>query len=302
MNRKKVIIDTDPGIDDAIAILMALLSPGIEIVGFTTTGGNVPLTRADRNVLAILDYLNCNTPVYSGSASPVEGRFRYASQFHGKSGLSKKLPNPTSQVSGISAVDFLVKSISDNPKDITVIALGPLTNLCRLIRTHKDIVRQVGHLIIMGGAINSNGNVTQYAEFNFFSDYIAANEVLSSGMPITLVDLHACRQVSIDRASASNMVSDSKAGSLATELIINWFSADSTREAFEFYDPLAFSLAINRELALCHNMTIAVETEITSRLGESKVLRDEGNIGIVTDVYVPKFFDLFKSILNIRGI
>ena len=121
-------------------------------------------------------------------------------------------------------------------------------------------------------------------------------------MPITLVDLQACGQVSIDRASASNMMSDFKAGRLATELIINWFSEVSTREAFEFYDPLAFSLAINPELAVCENMTIGVETQITSRLGERKVLHNEGNIGIVTDVYVPKFFDLFKSILDIRGI
>jgi len=302
LNRKKVIIDTDPGIDDAIAILMALFSSQIEVVGFTTTGGNVSLEKANRNVLAILDYLHCNTPVYSGSASPVEGSFRYAPQFHGESGLSKNMPNPTSQTSGLSAVDFLIQSISDNPKDITLIALGPLTNICRLIRANKDIVQQVRHLIIMGGALNSKGNVTQYAEFNFFSDYIAANEVLSSGMPITLVDLQACRQVRIDRASASKMTSDSKEGSLAMELIINWFSADSTRETFEFYDPLALSLAINPEVVACQNMTIGVETQITSRLGESNVLRNEGNTGIVTDVDVSQFFDLFKSNLHIGGI
>ena len=302
MNRKKVIIDTDPGIDDAIAILMALFSPIIEVLGFTTTGGNVSLSRADRNTLAILDYVHSDMPVYSGSVCPVKGRFKYAPQFHGKCGLSKRLPNPISQVSSISAVDYLVKSISNFPEDITLICLGPLTNICRLIRKYEYIIQQVGHLIVMGGSLNGKGNVTEYAEFNFYSDYIAANEVLLSGMPITLVDLQACRQISIDRTSASNMTSDSRAGCLAIELITNWFSADANREMFEFYDPLALSLAIDPDLVDYQNMTISVETQVTSKLGQSNVVRNEGKIKAVTDVDVSHFFDLLKSILEIHGI
>ena len=133
----RLIIDTDPGVDDAIAILLALAAPDTEVLGLTAVGGNVPLARGVRNALALLQAAGRpDVPVTRGAARPRTGRYRPAVQFHGPGGLSLRLPNPTATTIPQTAADFLYEKLTANPNQITIAALGPLTNLSRLEQHH----------------------------------------------------------------------------------------------------------------------------------------------------------------------
>ena len=301
MTRLKCIVDTDPGIDDAIAILMALNCASIDVLGFTTTGGNISLETANKNILSIFDYLQCPNNVYSGAEFPIKGSFPYATNFHGESGLSKDLPDPVSNVSSVNAVDFINDSLCRSPNDITLICLGPLTNLYRLFVKYPDSMSKIGSLVLMGGAVNSKGKVTEHAEFNFYCDPIAADYVLSTGVPVTLVDLKACRQVGMSRKVAHSISSVTRTGQLAIELIVNWFGLDETRSVFEFYDPLALALAIDSDLATYVSADIVVNTNVSSQYGETVLSSTQGSINLVDIVDSEKFFYMFGDLLDIKA-
>ena len=301
MGALKCIIDTDPGIDDALAILMALNSNSMEILGFTTTGGNISLEMANKNILSLFDYLGCQHSVYGGAEFPVTGSFPYATNFHGESGLSKDLPSPTSNISSVDAVDFINEALRSHPGNVIVVCLGPLTNLYRLFQKYPDSLANIGSLVLMGGAVGCSGNVTKHAEFNFYCDPIAANYVLSTGLPVTLVDLKACKQVGMSRTVANSMSSVTKTGQLAIELIVNWFQLDETRSVFEFYDPLALALAINSDLATYVPADIVVNTNVSCQYGETVLCSTRGSINLVDIVDSEKFFYMFADILDIKA-
>jgi len=193
-----VIVDTDPGVDDAVAILMLLADPMCEFVGITTTAGNVPLSRSTRNTLALLEYAGrLDIPVCRGAARPIRGRYAYARHVHSAAGLTRRLPDPSTRPSETGAIPFLERTLMDADSPVTIIALGPLTNLARLWRRNPSALRSADRIVVMGGAVNSEGNATAHAEFNFYSDPTAARIIFESGLPLTLIDLAACRQVSI---------------------------------------------------------------------------------------------------------
>ena len=248
-----IILDTDPGVDDAIAILMSLACPAFNVLGLTTTAGNVPLARATRNALAMLEYVGRNDiPVCRGAARPVRGRYAYARHVHSASGLTRRIPDPTIAPSETPAVSFLARALLDAPGEITVIALGPLTNLARLLRRHPAALGAARRIVVMGGAVNAPGNITPCAEFNFYSDPTAARLVAESGIPITLIDLGACRQVYISREHIPSARADNPLGRLASELLTGWFDRDSSRQQFHLYDPLAV-------LAVSHPETLRLQ-------------------------------------------
>ena len=284
-----VIIDTDPGVDDAIALLMALACPSFDIVGIAMVGGNVPLARATRNTLALLEYAGrADIPVYRGASRPLRGRFPYAREVHSPAGLTRRLPNPTITPAAANAVQFMADALAAAPDAVTIIALGPLTNLARLLRRHPAEFRAANRIIVMGGGVNCPGNVTPYAEFNFYSDPTAARLVLESGVPITLVDLAACRQVYLTRAELAGITAGSREGQLAAELLDGWFRNDAGRERFNLYDPLAVAAAIDP--AVLHTSRIALtvddaDTTADAALwGQCRVVDDTAGAVAVTNV------------------
>ena len=302
-----LIIDTDPGVDDAIAILMALAWPGLELAGLTTVGGNVPLARATRNALALLEYAGRrDVPVACGAPRPYHGRFGYAYQFHGKSGLSRRLPEPTLQPVSGSAVDFLASKLRESPGQVVIAALGPLTNLAGLLKKYPKALSEAASLFVMGGAVNTDGNVTPHAEFNFYSDPVAAQAVLSSGVPLTLVDLGACRQVyltkdRVTREMAPGLRANDPLGRLVVQLLTNWFRKHPDREKFEFYDPLALAAALEPGLISTRQMALTVETKLEERIGEVRVLSRDchrgGNVAVADLVESDAFFALLERYL-----
>ena len=280
-----MIIDTDPGVDDASAILMALACPWVEVLALTTVGGNVPLARTTRNALALLEYAGrTDVPVARGNARPTRGSFGYAYAVHGTSGLTRRLPRPKTRPIDFKAVDFLAARLGELPGQITLIALGPLTNLAWLWLRHPGALEQTAGLIVMGGAVNAPGNVTPHAEFNFHSDPEAAALVLSSGVPLTLVDLAVCRRVGIDRHGAERLATKSRLGRLAIQLLANWFRRQPHRERFEFYDPLALAVALEPRLVSTYQASIRVEAAGPARRGESLVTAVGGPISVAHQV------------------
>ena len=299
----RLIIDTDPGVDDAIAILTALASPAGQVAGLTVVGGNVPLARGVRNALALLEYTGrADVPVLRGCARPLRGKFPYAQHFHGWSGLSRRLPAPQIHPAAGSAVDFLAAQLRDYPGQIHIAALGPLTNLARLERQYPDSLSQAAAIAVMGGAVNARGNITPAAEFNFYSDPTAAQEVLNCGAALTLVDLAACRQVAINQADAANLRANSRWGKLAAQLVQNWFRRDEQRQRFEFYDPLALAALLAPEVITTRPATITVETAPGPQLGESQAAGQAGPVAIAEKVNGERFFALIAETLGWAGV
>jgi inosine-uridine nucleoside N-ribohydrolase len=198
-------------------------------------------------------------------------------------------------------VEFLYQHLERRPGQITLVALGPLTNLARLERRYPKTLRQVASLVVMGGAVNTRGNVTPHAEFNFYSDPVAAQEVLAAGVPLTLVDLGACRQVSVTREAAANLKCGQPLGQLAVRLLHHWFEHDETRERFELYDPLTLAAALDPVMLRTRQVALTVETEDPERLGKSRVLAEGGPVSVVGPVDVERFFDLLTGLLGLEG-
>lgn len=284
-----VIIDTDPGVDDAIALLMALACPMLDILGITAVGGNVPLARATRNALALLEHAGrTDIPVLRGASRPLQGRFPYAREVHSPAGLTRRLPNPTVKPAEANAVQFLGDALAASPGAITIIALGPLSNLARLLRRQPAAYRGVRSIVVMGGGISCAGNVTPFAEFNFYSDPTAARLVMESGVPITLVDLAACRQVYLTRTELAGITAGSPEGRLAAELLDGWFRNDPSRERFNLYDPLAVAAAIDPEILHTRRVALTVadaDTDADASLwGECRIVDGTDGTVAVADV------------------
>ena len=297
----RFIIDTDPGVDDAIAILMAMASSEIEILGLTTVGGNVPLARATRNALSLLQAASrSDIPVAKGASRPLRGKFAYAPYFHGPSGLSQRLPDPANGPVEDGAVKFLYDQLTGERGEAVLVALGPLTNLAVLLRERPIALEQAKQIVVMGGAVNTPGNVTPEAEFNFYCDPVAADIVLSSRLPITMVDLAACRQVKIGREQALGLKSATPLGRLMLDMLQGWFHRELSREEFEFCDPLAMAIALHPAIATATKVDLDVGIENGELLGATSETGGPGEITLTQDVDSSRFFALFGRLFELR--
>lgn len=299
-------IDTDPGVDDAIALLMALSSPQINLVGLTTTAGNVPIGPATRNALAILEGVGrTDIPVARGATRPIRGRYAYAREVHSAEGLTHPLPAPTTEIVSFGAVQFLSDTLRANPGAVTVIALGPLTNLARLHRDQPAVLGLAKRLLVMGGAVQTPGNITPHAEFNFYSDPTAARLLIESEIPITLVDMAPCRQVFLTREDVETARPSTEAGILAEQLLTGWFGQDPTRERFYMYDPLTLVAAVAPQAIKFRSVTMTVDDSMTTDdsdiWGRCRVLDATGGPISVAEpggVDVPTSLRLIRDLLG----
>jgi purine nucleosidase len=193
MAPRKIIIDTDPGQDDAFAILFALGSPGeLEVVGITTVGGNVPLALTARNALKIVELAGRpDVPVHAGCPAPMVRKLITAEYVHGETGLDgSDLPEPVTPLQSEHAVNYLTRTIMDADEgELTVCTLGPMTNLAMAMTMEPRIVPRLREVVLMGGGFFEGGNATPAAEFNILVDPHAAHKVFNSGAPITMAPI-----------------------------------------------------------------------------------------------------------------
>ena len=263
----------------------------------------MPRARATRNALALLQAAGRpDIPVASGAARPRRGSFRPSVAFHGPGGLSARLPEPRQPPVRQTAVEFLLDLLTSESGNIGVVALGPLTNLSRLEDRHPGALSQASHTVIMGGAVETRGNVTPKAEFNFHSDPLAAAQVLALGIPVSLADLAACRRVGISREQAAGLRAETPLGTLALRILQGWFRRDTQRERFEFYDPLAVALALEPGVARMRQVAISVGTEQGEHWGASTVFGETGQVALADTVDSGRFFALVSELLGWRGL
>jgi len=206
---RKIIVDTDPSPDDAVAFLMALGSPGeLEVLAITTVGGNVPLYLTTKNALKALELVGRQTPpVYAGAQAPLVRQLETAEYVHGNTGFDGyDLPEPELQASPGFAPDRIIDLIMENEaKTITICALAPLTNIALAMAKQPAIKPRIREIVFMGGARSEGGNVTPAAEFNIYVDPEAAHLVLSSGVPITMIPLDCTHKALTSKARLNRL-------------------------------------------------------------------------------------------------
>ena len=266
----KCIIDTDPGADDVLALIMALNSPELEILALTTVEGNARLEHTTANALRLLDYMGrTEIPVYAGESTPLVGEFHHAYEVHGDEGLTVRLPDTDVSPADGNAVDFIVEAALGMPGELTLFALGPLTNVARALMRNERVKDALRRVYVMGGQGDGSGNVTPYAEFNIWDDPHAANVVFGSGAPVTLLGLNISRQTSIARDDKDWFTVDTPGGRLAARVLENWFELDEEehRARFSMHDPVTIMAALRPELIRTRAATLSVATE-GERVGE----------------------------------
>ena len=304
MTPKRILIDTDPGIDDSLAILLALASPEITLEGLTVVHGNCSAEQGTRNALSVLELAKAeNIPVVKGCDLPLVQPSLLAPETHGNSGLGyAKLPDPTSKPIVQRGSDLLIEKIMASPGEIILVAIGPLTNIALAIRQEPRIVQAVNELIIMGGAIRHEGNTTPLAEFNTYVDPHAAHIVYHSGMPITLTPLdvtYQCILLAKDVARLQKIKSS-----------IPDFIAAATRFYMEFHDeyqgiqgcvindPLTLALTFAPDL--CNYEEYYVDVDISGGVSMGKTFADfykmtakPANMKVALSVRARDFINLF---------
>jgi purine nucleosidase len=223
MDKRSLIIDCDPGQDDAIALLLALGRPDrFTVLGITTVAGNVPVAKTARNARIVCDWAGrSDVPVHAGCEGPLLGQPVHAEHIHGAEGLDgPPLHAPRTPLQAAHAVDFLVQTLRSHPGPVTVCALGPLTNIALALRLAPDLAGRIQELVWMGGAQSEGGNVTPAAEFNAFADPEAAEIVMQSGVALTVVPLDVTHQVQADAAWLQDLARGAGAqGRLAAQIV-----------------------------------------------------------------------------------
>lgn len=195
MNRKKVIIDTDPGIDDALALMYAFSSPELEILGITVSAGNTSLERTAKNALKIGDLAGSPVPVYKGAERPLRKEAYISGETHGEDGLGDaNLPESDRAPEDMRASDFMLEMARKYPGEVTIIALAPLTNLAEAIEKDPKAMKQIREIVSMGGAV-ATGNMSPVAEFNYWFDPEAAKIVYDFDVPVTMIGLNVTTRV-----------------------------------------------------------------------------------------------------------
>ncbi|MGD8403044.1 MAG: nucleoside hydrolase [Anaerolineales bacterium] len=310
MNPKRIIIDTDPGIDDSLAILLALASPEIQLEALTVTQGNVTVETGTHNALAVLELLNAShIPVAQGCSLPIVNPLLASDHVHGESGLGNAhLPEPTKKPVHQHAIDYLIERFLAEPGEISLFAIGPLTNVALAIRKEPRIAGAVKEMVIMGGAIREGGNITPQAEFNIYADPHAAHVVFHSGIPITLIPLDVTQKcmlyaaqiekLNLRESSISRFIADS------TVPYINFTKSKTSVDGCALHDPLTLATVIAPELFIFEEHY--VDVDISSGPSTGSTFADfyhttgkPANMRIALDVRGEKFVELFLQHMEV---
>ncbi len=277
------LIDTDTASDDAVALIMALRHPGVEVKAITVVSGNVPLAQACTNALYTVELCGAKAPVYAGASKPLLHGAEYADWFHGKDGLGdQNYEAPQSKVRPEHAVDAIIRTVAENPR-LTLVTLGPLTNIALALSKAPGIVKQIERCIVMGGNPCCEGNVTPAAEFNIYVDPEAAQIVFSSGLKIEMVGWQLCR-------GDANVKEEEIAMIRKMETPLARFAMDCNRSAIAankaqtgeiglaLPDPVAMAVALDASIATSVSQH-RVEIETGSELTRGQTVVDKLDVG-----------------------
>ena len=271
---QKVIIDTDPGVDDAFALFLALRSRELEVLAVTAVAGNVPLTVTLPNALRLVEIAGrTNFPVAAGASSPLIRKLVTAAYAHGNNGLAG-VQFPAARLEAVKepAADLICRLVRENAGEVTIVGIGPLTNIALALRQDPEIISMIRRIVLMGGSL-SGGNVTPAAEFNFYVDPEAANIVFDSGIPIRMVGLDVTRKVQLTdqhvaslRAGAGRV---SEAAARIADAVMQMARGEKWQGGPHLHDPLAVSSMIDPEIVTFEDYHVEIETSGSITAGES---------------------------------
>lgn len=300
-----LIIDCDPGQDDAIALMLAMASPGeLDLLGISAVAGNVPLVLTEANARAIRDVAGrSEVPVYAGCPRPMIKPLETAEYVHGKSGIDgANLPQPSRSAEESHAVDWLIDILRNAEAPITVATLGPLTNIAMAIIMAPEIIDNISELVLMGGAL-SLGNITPAAEFNIYSDPHAAHVVFEAGLKLTMIGLDVTHQARAtpERLEAIRAIGNPAANSVAG--MLDFYGAqyiETFGEGAPLHDPCVIAYILQPELFSGQDMRVDIEMDSPLTAGSTVCdLHDRSgrpaNAHVVEKIDSVRFFDLVQE-------
>ena len=293
MAARSIILDCDPGQDDAVALFLAMSSPDeLEILGITTVGGNVPLALTERNARMMCDIAGCeDIPVFAGCADPLVRDAITAEYIHGNTGVDGiDVFEPKTPLQQQHAVDFIIETLRTPPKVpvtfqkvtgtfgegvVTLVVTGPLTNVATAIQSAPEILERIGEIVIMGGAMREGGNRTPSAEFNIMVDPHAADIVLNCGRPITLLGLDVTHSVLSTKERVARIAALDNPVATATAGMLKFFHRYDTEkyssQGTPLHDPCTVAYLLKPELFKTKLCNVAVETESELTIGHTAV-------------------------------
>ena len=285
------LIDTDTASDDAVALIMAMRAPDVQVVAITTVAGNVPVEQSTRNALYVVELCGAQVPVYAGADKPLLRPYQNATWFHGSDGLGEHgYPAPHRAAEPLHAVDAIIQTVEANP-GLVIVTLAPLTNLALALAKKPSIARQVGRCVIMGGAPCCEGNVTPAAEYNIWVDPEAARMVMLSGMPIELIGWHLSRGESVlnQREIESIEAFKTELAHFAIECNSHArraYKIQTGEDGISLPDPIAMCLALNPSVGTSwseHYLDVETHSDLTRGMtvvDRLNVADDERNLPV----------------------
>jgi inosine-uridine nucleoside N-ribohydrolase len=260
----QIIIDCDPGHDDAVGLLLALASKEVELLGVSTVAGNQTLERTTTNAIRVLDYTgHAEIPVAAGANRPLVRELRVAADIHGTTGLDgAHLPGATREPEASHAIDWIAATLASAPTPVTLIATGPLTNVALLLARYPLVESHIERLVLMGGAIGE-GNVTPAAEFNIWTDPEAAHRVFSSSLDLTMVGLDVTHKALLRPAHLEKLHASGRAGRLVADMYSFYLPIHQQRYGWDgapVHDAVALAHVLDSSLIKTVHRSVMIDT------------------------------------------
>ncbi|WP_313531212.1 nucleoside hydrolase [Shinella sp.] len=304
---RKIIIDTDPGQDDAAAIMLALGSPELQILGITTVAGNVPLSRTSTNARIILEFCaRTDVKVFAGADKPIARPLITAEHVHGKTGLDgPELHEPQTPLQTQHAVDFIIETLRSEPEgSVTLCTLGPLTNIATALQKAPDIAGRVREVVMMGGGFFEGGNITPAAEFNIYVDPEAAAVVFQSGIPIVMMPLDVTHKVLTLKSRVAKLREIGNRPATALVEMLEFFERFDVEkygsDGGPLHDPTVIAYLLKPELFGGRDCNVEIETASPLTVGMTvvdwwQVTGRKHNARVMKDVDADGFFALLTE-------
>jgi len=305
-----IIHDCDPGHDDAIALMLALASPEVEVLGVTTVSGNQTLEKTTANAIRVLDHLGCrHIPVAAGSPRPLVRERSVAAEVHGESGLDgPELPAPSRAPAGEHAIDWTARMLREQPEPVTLVPTGPLTNIALLLARFPELEPRIERVVLMGGAIGE-GNATPAAEFNIWADPEAARRVFSSSLQLTMVGLDVTHRALITQTHVERLAATGAAGRLTAELFAFYGRHHRRRYGWDgapVHDAVAVGYVIDP--AILETRRCGVRIDTGPELSRGRTYVDlwgaagwEANCDVAVDIDAERFLALLVERIGRLG-
>ncbi len=301
MTSTPIILDCDPGHDDAIALLLALASPELRLLAVTTVAGNQTLERTTANAIRVLDHIGrADVPVAAGAPRPLVRERQVAAEVHGETGLDgPELPGPSRPPAPQHAVDFIAALLTEAAEPVTLVPTGPLTNIALFLARYPELMGRIERVVLMGGSVGE-GNVTPAAEFNIWADPEAAQRVFASGLDVTMVGLDVTHKALMTPAHVARMAGAGRAGRLVADLY-GFYSQFHRRQygwdASPVHDAVAVAHVIDPTLLSLTDCGVVVDTggELSRGRTNADRWRRMGwppTCHVAVDVDVQRFFEL----------